>query len=130
MTHEGLYKIKTADLKNEDLTAKDLSDKVIRLGKKPLSDGISIDKEDNVYITDVEHGGIIRASPQGDLTTLIKTDKVRWADGLSFGGEGDWLYFTDSAIPAQMLQSKSYIKSQAPYFIYRLKNDIKGVAGQ
>ena len=90
---------------------------------------MSIDRQNNVYITDVEHGGIARMSPGGRLTTLIKDlDKVRWSDGISFGPDS-LLYFTDSAIPDQMLQSKAHIASRAPYYIYRFKNDIGGIPG-
>lgn len=130
MTHDGLFKVRTSDLKEESLAAADLEERVIRIGKKPLSDGLSIDTLDNVYITDVENGGLARMSAMGQLKTLITdTARVRWADGCSFGGDG-YLYFTDSAIPDQMLRSKRHMKNKAPYFIYRVNPGIGGIPGR
>ena len=129
MTHDGLFKVKTDDLKDRNLSEEALAERVIRVGTKPLSDGLSIDTLDNIYITDVENGGIARMYPDGKLETLIKDmERVRWADGASYGGDG-YLYFTDSAIPDQMLQSKKHIASRAPYFIYRVNPGIGGIPG-
>ncbi|MEO1713275.1 MAG: L-dopachrome tautomerase-related protein [Bacteroidota bacterium] len=130
MTHDGLYRIATSDLQDEGLRPTELADRIERVGTKPLSDGLSIDTLDQVYITDVEHGGIARMEPDGTLKTLIKApERVRWADGCSFGPDG-YLYFTDSAIPDQMLRSKSHMKAAAPYFIYRFKPDHAGTPGR
>lgn len=130
MSHEGLYRVPTAALQNFDLSPEDLGAKVEWMGKKPLSDGLSIDTLGNVYITDVDHGGIARMEPDGTLKTLIRDDdRVRWADGASFGGDGN-LYFTDSAIPDQMLRSKSHMREKAPYYIYRVNPGIGGIPGR
>ncbi|GAK44571.1 major royal jelly protein [Tepidicaulis marinus] len=129
MTHDGLYRVPAALLNAPETDAEALARAVERVGSKPLSDGLSIDRQGNVYITDVEHGGIARLSPQGRLETLIASDKVRWADGISYSGDG-YFYFTDSAIPDQMLQSKAHIESHAPYYLYRFKADIAGIPGR
>ncbi len=100
------------------------------MGTKPLNDGLSTDDQGNILITDVEHGGVARMAPDGKLTTLIRDDaRIRWADALSYGPDG-YLYIADSAIPDQMLQSKSHMQSKTPYFIYRFKPGISAAAGQ
>lgn len=129
MAHDGLYRVPAALLNAPETSAEELARAVERVGGKPLSDGLSIDRQGNVYITDVEHGGIARLSPQGALETLIASDKVRWADGISYSGDG-YFYFTDSAIPDQMLQTKAHIESRAPYYLYRFKADIAGIPGR
>ena len=130
MTHDGLYRIGTAELKDEGLNPSELEQRIERVGTKPLSDGLSIDTLNQVYITDVENGGIARMEADGTLKTLIKApERVRWADGCSFGPDG-YLYFTDSAIPDQMLRSKEHMKVSAPYFIYRFKPSHAGVPGR
>ena len=45
------------------MKATDLADHVERLGQKPLSDGLSSDREGGVRITDVEHGAVLRMTP-------------------------------------------------------------------
>lgn len=129
MTHDGLYRVPTSVLNDRSASGDAVAAAVERVGDKPLSDGLSIDVEGNVYITDVEHGGVARMATDGSLQTLIASDQVRWADGISYGGDG-YYYFTDSAIPDQMLQSKSHIKAAAPYYLYRFKADIEGISGR
>jgi hypothetical protein len=68
-------------------------------------------------------------TPSGELTTLVQSAKIRWADALSYGPDG-WLYIADSAIPDQMLQPKAYIQGQAPYYVFRFRPDIVGEPGQ
>lgn len=120
MAHEGLYRISIKTLTDEKLTAKEVEASVEFVAKKPLSDGIRLDKAGNVYITDIDHQGVSVVTPKRELKTLIKDKRIRWADGLSFAGDG-WCYLADSAIPDQMLMSKDHMKAKAPYYIFRFK---------
>jgi len=129
MTHETMYRVKVADLLDESLSAGALAARVQAVGRKPLNDGLSTDNDGNLLITDVEHGAVIRMTPDGELTTLIRSNQIRWADALSYGPKG-WLYVADSAIPDQMLRSKAHIRANAPYRIFRFKPDIDGIPGQ
>ncbi len=129
MTHDGLYRIRTADLRDRTLPAAELARRVERFSDKPLNDGLSADLQGRIYITDVEHGAILRVGEGRRLETLIKTPRIRWADALSFG-PGGWLYVADSAIPDQVMRSKKHIASQAPYHVYRFQPGTSGVPGQ
>ncbi|HVE83822.1 MAG TPA: L-dopachrome tautomerase-related protein, partial [Myxococcales bacterium] len=129
MTHDTLYRVRTADLRDPGLDGAALAKRVEKVGRKPLSDGLGIDANGDVLVTDVEHGGVVRVSAGGALTTLLATPKVRWADGVVYGPDG-WLYLADSDIPDQMLQSKEHIRAHAPYYIWRLKPDAGGVPGR
>ena len=64
----------------------------------------------------------------GRLETLIKSQRIRWADALSFGPEG-WLYVADSALQDQVLMSKDHIAASGPYFIYRFQPGVEGRPG-
>jgi sugar lactone lactonase YvrE len=129
MSHDTLYRVPTADLGNPALSGEALAARVEAVGKKPLSDGLGIDAEDNVLVTDVEHGAIVRVARSGAPATLVKTPRIRWADGMTFGPDG-WLYIADSDIPDQMLQSKAHIREHAPYHVWRIRPDIGGVPGR
>lgn len=128
MNHDTMYRVRAADLRDTALSEEELEKRVQAVGRKPLNDGLSADVEGNVLITDVEHGAVLRMNPQGRLETLVKSPRIRWADALSHGPDG-WVYLADSAIPHMMLQSKEHIAQNAPYFIYRFKSGIAGVAG-
>jgi sugar lactone lactonase YvrE len=123
MNHEQLYKIPTSALLDAKLSSADLAKAIVPVGKKPLSDGITIDPNDNILITDIEHGGIARMTPAGQLTTLVKSPKVIWADGVVVAPNGAVL-FTDSAIPAYIdplarPPAAEKLKAGAPYRVYR-----------
>lgn len=128
MSHDTLYRVPTTALLDKSLGDLALASRIEALGRKPLSDGLSADLEGGIWITDVEHGAVLRMSPGGELETWIETPRIRWADALSFGPDG-WLYLADSAIPDQVMRSKSHIASQAPYYIFRFRPGIEGVPG-
>ena len=128
INNSDLFRVRVRDLLNPTLPARQLGNDVERFGAKPLSDGLSTDLEGNVYITDVEHGAVMRLDPARALDTVIRSPQIRWADGLSFGPDG-WLYLSDSAIPELVLKSRSHIEAQGPYFIFRFRPGPAGVPG-
>jgi sugar lactone lactonase YvrE len=120
MAHDSLFRIDTQYLRDQKISGDEREKHIERVNKKPLNDGIAIDAENTIYITDVEHQSVMISRPDGRLETLIRSNKIRWADALAWGPNG-YLYIADSAIPEQMLQSKTHIAEKAPYFIYRFK---------
>lgn len=128
MAHDTLFSVPTAALRRAEAGQAALQVKA--LGRKPLNDGLSMDRENNIFITDVEHGSVMRMTPGGLLGTVVQdTRRLRWPDALSFGPEG-WLYVADSAIPDQLFRSKSHMREQGPYRIFRFKPGTEGVPGQ
>jgi sugar lactone lactonase YvrE len=125
----GLYRISLSDLRDASLPPGQLANRVERVGDKPLSDGMSIDNEGNVYITDVEHNSIFVAGPGKVPRTLIRSPELRWPDGLSFG-PGGYLYVADSALAELVLQSRDHIEASGPYRIFRFKPGVEGIPGQ
>jgi sugar lactone lactonase YvrE len=128
MSHDTLFRVPTAALLDASVSDRGLAALVEPLGPKPLSDGLSADLEGGIWITDVEHGAVLRRAPDGRLETWIRSPRVRWADALCFGPEG-WLYVADSALPEVILRSRRHIAAQAPYHVYRFRPGIAGVPG-
>jgi len=125
----GLYRIALRDLRDASLPPGQLANRVERVGDKPLSDGMSIDTEDNVYVTDVEHNSIFVAGSGKVPRTLIRSPRLRWPDGLSFGPDG-YLYVADSALAELILQPREHVEASGPYRIFRFKPGTDGVPGQ
>jgi sugar lactone lactonase YvrE len=120
VTSEHLYRVRVADLENPELKWRELNGKVETYAEKTMSDGIAIDAAGTVYLTDLEHSAIVALRPDRTLQTLVKDDRLRWPDGLSFGPDG-YLYVTCSALHQVILQSDAEIASHAPYQIWRFK---------
>lgn len=129
LSGSGLYRIPLDILIDPDSNESELAAAIERHSDKPLSDGFSIDVDGNVYVTDVEHGAVVRISADRTLETLLRSQKVRWADALSFGPDG-WLYIADSALKDVILKSPEHIRSQGPYRIFRVQTDAEGTPGQ
>jgi sugar lactone lactonase YvrE len=125
MSHDTMYKLPMKALLGAQLSAADLAKQIQPIGRKPLSDGITVDTQDNILITDVENGGIARMNAKGELATLTKSPQVVWADGIVMTPDGNVL-FTDSAILAYIDQlarppAREKLKEAAPYKIYKFK---------
>ncbi|MDX1641541.1 MAG: L-dopachrome tautomerase-related protein [Balneolaceae bacterium] len=120
MGHSGLFRIPTDVITDFSSSKDEVAAAVERVADKPLSDGIRTDFDGNVYITDIENQGVYVVTPEGKGFTLIKDKRIHWADGLSVRNNGT-IYLADSDIPNQMLQSKSHIRANAPYHIYKFE---------
>jgi sugar lactone lactonase YvrE len=125
MSNDTLYRVPLEDILNPTLSATQLSSRVTRVGRKPLSDGIDAAPDGSVLVTDVEHGGIARVDGRGDLRTLVKLDGVTWADGVFVTAKGE-VYFTDSALPLYIDQlvrppAEDRLRAGRPYHLYRFR---------
>ena len=128
INHSDLFRVRVRDLLDPTLPARQLENAVERFSAKPLSDGLSADLAGNVYITDVEHGAVMRVGQDRNLETVIRSARIRWADGLSFGPDG-WLYLADSAIPELVLTTREHVVASGPYYVFRFRPGPPGVPG-
>ena len=129
LSGSGLFRVRLSELLIESLPKAQLAARVERVATKPLSDGFSIDKDGNVYVTDVEHSSIFVVDTNGAAKTLIQSNQIRWPDALSFGPDG-WLYVADSALPELVMKSRKHVQAHKPYKIFRFKPGTDGTPGQ
>ena len=128
MTNSRLCRIPMAVVLNPSLSPESFNQRVEDVGQKPMSDGIAIDREGRVVMTDVEHGGIMAFDPATNrLSMLGRSREIAWPDGIVVANNGD-VYFTDSSIPSYIDQlvrppKDAKLQQHRPYFIYRLKKN-------
>ena len=126
MTNSRLCRISMAAVLDPQLSPEAFDRSVEDIGQKPMSDGIAIDREGRVIVTDVEHGGIMAFNPTTrQLSLLGRSKDIAWPDGVVVANDGD-VYFTDSSIPSYIDQlvrppTDAKLRQHRPYFIYRLK---------
>jgi sugar lactone lactonase YvrE len=129
LTGDRMYRVATRDLNDETLGPEALAAKVEDFGPKPLSDGLTMDLADSIYITDPEHSAVLLLGPDRQLRTLVKDVRLRWPDGMSFGPDG-WLYVTCSALHQVLFVREATARANAPFQIFRLQPGPSGVPGQ
>jgi len=119
-----LYKVIASELSPDSgIPAEEIPGMVEEYGPKPNSDGLFKDAAGNIFITDPEHSAILVLDKDKKLRTLVKDERLRWPDGLSFGEDG-WLYVTCSALQHVLFRSAEHIRAHAPYQIYRFKPNL------
>ena len=129
MAGKTLSRVRTANLLDAKLTPKQLAAKVEPYAQRPQADGLTIDDQDNIYLTGIEDGIIWKLGADRKLVALAGHPKMRWPDGLSFG-PGNIVYVADSDIPDVMMQSNAHIRNAAPFYIFRFKAPGTAAAGQ
>jgi len=116
----SLFRVAVADVRNEALSSGELAARVERYSPKPLSDGMEVDEDGNVYVTDVEHNSVYIVGLDRKPRTLLRSPRIRWPDAVANGPDGQ-LFVADSALPELILQPREHIAAQGPYRIFRLR---------
>jgi sugar lactone lactonase YvrE len=97
LTGHTLYRIKTQYLRDPNLSKGDLESKVEKMAETPAPDGMIEAPDGSVYLTDIEHGAIVRWDAPAGGNQVIQDKRLSWPDTLSWGPEGG-LYVTCSQI--------------------------------
>lgn len=129
VTDLNLYRIRAADLRDPQLDAATLAGRVETVVAKTVSDGLTIDDSDTIYISDPEHSAIVALRSDRTAETLVQSERLRWPDGFSFGPDG-WLYVTCSSLQHVIGKPASEVAANAPYSVFRIQTHARAAAGQ
>jgi sugar lactone lactonase YvrE len=94
---KALYRVPTASLLDAHLTPAQLSAKVERVQASHPADGLWIDSQNRLYVTNPETDSIESAMPGKALTTLARDKRLLWPDSFA-QGPGGTLYISASHI--------------------------------
>ncbi|OON67888.1 hypothetical protein B0919_16845 [Hymenobacter sp. CRA2] len=97
LTARALYRIATAALRDETLSAAQLGQRVEYLGDTNAPDGMIFDAAGNLYLTDVQNNAVTRITPGGELQLVAQDAQLKWPDSFSVGPDGA-LYVTTSQL--------------------------------
>jgi hypothetical protein len=129
MHGQNLYRIKADDLANESLDAKLLADRVQRYSEKPISDGISIDKDNNIYLGELAENAIGVIAPDRKYRRLTQCPNLSWVDSFSFGPEGK-LYAVVNRLHQSATLNGGVETAKPPFFLLQVKALADGLPGR
>lgn len=116
-----MYRIKTADLLDEKLSAGELARKVEALGATPKPDGMLEGRSGDVYLAAFEENAIVCFDARSHKSTTVLSDpRLQWPDTMAWGPQ-DYLYVTTSQIHRMPKYHGGESKQQGPYAVYRIK---------
>jgi sugar lactone lactonase YvrE len=125
-----MYRIRMSDLLDPSLTATQLGAKVDTYADKPFSGGLSIDGDNNLYLTEPGERaiGVIGAATR-KYSRLLTDTAMSWPDGVTYNSDGH-MYSGAAQLPLTGgLQADGVAKNKAPYLVYRFKPLAAGTPG-
>ncbi|TRW92172.1 L-dopachrome tautomerase-related protein [Candidatus Methylobacter oryzae] len=125
----SLYRIKADDLVNENLDAKMLADRVERYSDKPISDGITIDKDNNIYLGELAANAIGVISADKKYQRLAQCPRLSWVDSFSFGPDGQ-LFAVVNRLHRSAMLNGGVSASKPPYYLLQIKALAGGLPGR
>lgn len=129
MHGHSLYRVRAADLADDKLAAESLAQRVERYADKPISDGISIDRQDNIYLGELAENAVGVITPDRKYRRLAQGPELSWVDSFSFGPDGA-LYAVVNRLQRSATLSGGENRSTPPYFLVRFKTPAMGLAGR
>jgi sugar lactone lactonase YvrE len=121
-----MWKVETKDLNDEDLTKNQLSDRVSLFHKTPSTGGTAIDADGNIYVSDVNLKQIIKITPNGKESLVIKDDRLLWADALWIDDDG-YLWIPTGQLNRLAAFQNGKNKVKFPVTIYKMKIGAKPI---
>ncbi|MFC9285121.1 L-dopachrome tautomerase-related protein [Streptomyces sp. NPDC057052] len=118
LSSRRLYAVRTVDLIRPGSGAMTSSVPVHDLGVKGMSDGLETDEAGRVYGGDLEDNAIVRRGTDGSFHTLVRDDRLVWADTLSVGYDRH-LYVIANQLNRQAAYNGGVDLRVKPYGLYR-----------
>jgi sugar lactone lactonase YvrE len=129
MHGHSLYRIKADDLVNEKLDATALANRVERYSDKPISDGITIDKDNNIYLGELAENAIGVISTDRKYRRLAQSPELSWVDSFCFGPAGQ-LYAVVNRLHQSATLNGGVLKAKPPFYLIQVKALALGLPGR
>jgi sugar lactone lactonase YvrE len=125
----SLYRIKADDLVNEKLDEKTLASRVERYSDKPISDGITVDKDNNIYLGELAENAIGVIAKDRKYRRLAQSPDLSWVDSFCFGPAGQ-LYAVVNRLHQSATLNGGVLKAKPPFYLIKINALAAGLPGR
>ncbi|WP_312789680.1 L-dopachrome tautomerase-related protein [Sphingobacterium sp.] len=115
-----LWRVEIQYLNDPALSEAELETKVSLFYDTPSTGGTAIDADGNIYVSDIDKKQIIKISPNGKESLVIKDDRLLWADALWIDDDG-YLWIPTGQLNRLAVFQDGKDKVKFPVTIYKLK---------
>lgn len=124
-----LYRVETKFLNGDEvIPLLEIADQVEVYCRKPPCDGISIDRDDNIYFTDLASKGIGVVDAKYRKYRLLVSDPLfDWPDGLCYSDKR--FYFYTNQIHRSALFNKGVDRTLPGFYLFEFKGLEPGIPG-
>jgi sugar lactone lactonase YvrE len=119
-----MARIAVSHLIDEALSPDEVAKHVEQFIKTPTTGGTVIDADGNIYVSDVDHLQILKFTPDGKSSVVIKDPRLIWCDAMWLDDEG-YLYLPCGQINRISAFQHGHSKVRFPVVLYRIKTDSK-----
>jgi len=114
VTATAMYRIRTDVLRDPTAMAGAV---VERYASTFPVDGLWIDAQDRIYLTDVTHSAVSRLNTDGSIERLVTDSRLQWPDTFSEGPDGT-MYVTVSHINESAAYNRGRSVRRRPYSVF------------
>lgn len=129
MHGRSLYRVRAEDLMNDTLASASLSGRVERYSDKPISDGITIDRDNNIYLGDLAANAIGVVTADRKYRLIASSEDLSWVDSFCFGPHGK-LYAVVNRLHQSSILNAGVALSRPPYFVLSVNALAPGLPGR
>ncbi len=119
VTAVTLYRVPTAVLRDPSATADQIAAAVETVAKTFPTDGLWMDEQDRLYLSDINGTAVKRLLPDGTIETVIVDPRLQWPDTFTEGPDGS-IYISSSEINLSPQYNNGYRIGQLPFTVYRI----------
>ncbi len=120
VTANTLYRVKTELLRDSTTPAGKLSAAVEKVAKTFPTDGLWMDSQNLLYLSDDMHNAVSRLNPDGHIGQVVSDPRLQWPDTFSQGPDGS-IYITASHINESPTYNQGKSVRSQPYAVFKFK---------
>jgi sugar lactone lactonase YvrE len=120
LTGATLYRIRTELLRDPSVSPSKLSESVEKVAQVFPTDGFWMDTKGNLYLSDINHDGVSRRSPDGQIEEMTSDPRLQWPDTFTEGPDGT-IYISASHINESPMFNQGKSTRKQPYAIFAFK---------